>query len=167
VTGSEPKTAHNWFHLYVVILPDGSYIGVAHDPRARFKQHCVQNRTLRKWIKMWGRDNVSFRVLVSGGRDYIYALESEAIRVFKTREPLGYNVASGGFGGRNPLPSTRTKISVGRQGIVFSPTHLKNLSVSHMGHLATAETKAKMSATRKNRPWSAARRAVDKRGLIV
>ncbi len=120
------------FCLYAIRLPVNeyaiAYIGVTkrHPPRNRLRGHYAQNTPIGDAIRLCGRGDFVFQELVRGTREFIYDLEAKAIVSFNTRWPNGYNLASGGFGGRDPLPSTRAKMSVHRR------------TPEHLAHLATA-----------------------------
>ena len=73
-------------YLYGLMFPGTRkivYVGVTKYPRSRLGAH------------RWNWPRIQMRVLVAGSREYIYALEIEAIRVFGTREH-GMNLSRGG-----------------------------------------------------------------------
>ena len=134
------------FYLYMLTLPDGrAYIGAAKNPRVRFMEHCRGRFFVGEEIRKTGRENVTFCILACGLRDYIFGLEEKAIAVFNTRYPSGLNLASGGFGGRNPLPSTRLKVSLARTGQKKSVETKLRMSKAQRGRVTSEETKAKLA----------------------
>jgi hypothetical protein len=162
------------YFLYIIESPEGAYIGVSKNPKARFRAHTTARTLVGAAIRKY-KSAVSLRVLAAGSREYIYDLEFAAVKRFLTRFPTGYNIASGGRGGRDQLPIHRQKISEARKGQLLSPEHKIKLSIaarkaerismlvdrnrrpiseatrarlrqSHLGHRPTLETLAKMSA---------------------
>lgn len=125
----------NSYFLYRITLPNGmAYIGVSQNPRQRFQSHSTHARTfLGAEIRRCGQNNVKFEVLVRGLRPYIYDLETAAIQKFQTRFPKGYNLSLGGFGGRDPLPSTRAKMSAKRKGVPKLPAHRTKIGAANLG----------------------------------
>jgi hypothetical protein len=164
--------------LYQITLPDGrAYIGVSKNLPRRIQHHSRTASQIGEAIRQVGLENVSFRTLVRGSRDYIYALESKAIQAFNTRWPHGLNISTGGFGCRDPLPETRTKIGLAnsgtkhphlaelnrkRRGEKLSPLRVAKTAAAHRGMKRSAETCARLSAKAKLRrpgPCSDERRA--------
>jgi hypothetical protein len=113
------------YALYAGAAPRPFYIGVgthgARNPRERHHLYEARGRS-------GGKNNLKLqfiREFIAGGVEYrdciiaaeltreeAYALEVKLIDVFG-REALGgclYNLSAGGYGGRNPLPSTREKM---------------------------------------------------------
>lgn len=146
---STPMRPMNWvYYLYLITLPDGQqYLGVTKDVRRRFCRHCCNLRTLLgREIQRQGAPTL--RVLAAGHRDFVYELEMRAIAAFNTRVPNGLNVSVGGYGCREPLPSTKAKIAA-----------------SHIGIRPTQATRNKMSAMRRGKKFSPAACAGISRGL--
>jgi predicted GIY-YIG superfamily endonuclease len=147
-------------YLYQITLPNGrGYIGVALNPRKRFKEHCRSSYNIGKAIREFDVSEVSFIVLACGTQDYIYDLEARAIKAFATQWPSGLNMAGGGFGGRNPHPSTRAKQSKALRGRKFTPEHCANMAAARVGTSRSLESRQRQAAAKKGQPWSAARRA--------
>ena len=159
--------------LYIITLPDGrAYIGVTKDIGRRFRVHCWGRRSaVNDAIKQVGRDKISLRTLAVGKRDFIFDLEQRAILTFGTRWPAGLNIADGGYGGRDPLPITRAKLSASRKGQIASEETRLRLSIAHKGktfpNRKSPQTRPKgffgTPANLKGRPWSEARRAAQER----
>ena len=121
------------YYLYQLTLPDGQqYLGVTKDVRRRFCRHCCNLRTLLgREIQRQGAPTL--RVLVAGHRDFIYELEAKAIAAFNTRVPNGLNVSAGGYGCRDPLPSTRAKIAASHIGLRHTPASIEKMSAAQRG----------------------------------
>ena len=172
-------------YLYAIELPGRgvAYIGVSSEPKARFRTHSNADTDIGRAIRQYGRENVVLRLLAIGDRDYIYDLEYEAVKVFGTRWPVGFNVSSGGHGGRDQLPRHRERIGVAHLGKTLSLEHRLKLSAakktpeaiarlvarnklgpseetrrrmvaSHLGKRFTEDTRARMSASRMGRQVS-------------
>jgi len=150
------------YYLYRITAPDGrAYIGVSECPRTRWSKHCRDHQSaIYDAARTFGRTTMRFETLACGSREYIYELEINAIRVFQTRLPDGFNKNAGGFGCRDPLPQTRAKMknnSSWAKGMRLSDSHRANISAARMGHPPTgpkkhsAEARAKMVAARKRR----------------
>lgn len=147
-------------YLYQITLPDGrGYIGVALNPRKRFKAHCRSSYNIGRAIREVDVSEVSFRILACGAQAYIYELEASAIKAFGTRWPSGLNMAGGGFGGRDPHPVTRARQSRALKGYPKSSAHCINISLGLTGLSRSLESRQNQSAARKGQPWSDARRA--------
>lgn len=87
------------FYLYKItnLILNKSYIGVTKNPSRRFLDH-KHGRGSKKLLED-GIDNLEFKVLVAGNERYIFDLESQAINIYNTIYPTGYNVGVGGEGG--------------------------------------------------------------------
>ena len=134
------------FYLYRIILPDGrAYIGAAKNPKVRFVEHCRGNFFVGEAIRQVGKEHAVFQILACGERNYIFELEEKAIAAFHTRWPNGLNLAAGGFGGRDPLPSTRLKVSLARLGQKKSEETKARMSRAQLGKTQSAETRAKLA----------------------
>ena len=92
-------------YLYIIHnnINEKKYVGVSIRPEERFKQH--KNRegcpALHSAIKKYGEDNFSMELLCVGDAETIDQLEIEAIQLFNSVSPNGYNIAVGGQGGRD------------------------------------------------------------------
>jgi hypothetical protein len=144
-------------YLYKITVGEKSYIGVSKNVRDRLSHHCLLPTLLGAAIRLHGRDAMSFLVLACGQRGYIYELEGQAIDAFNTRWPNGYNLAAGGWGGRDPLPSTIVKLAAAAsktfKGRKQSPEHIANRVAARFknGKKFTPEQRARMSAAQKGK----------------
>ena len=92
-------------YLYIIHnnINEKKYVGVSIRPEERFKQH--KNRegcpALHSAIKKYGEDNFSMELLCVGDAETIDQVEIEAIQLFNSVSPNGYNIAVGGQGGRD------------------------------------------------------------------
>jgi hypothetical protein len=163
-------------YLYSITVGEKSYIGVSKNVRDRWGHHPITASKIGDAIRHYGRDAASFRVLACGSHEYIYELEEQAIEAFNTRWPNGYNLAAGGSGGRDPLPSTRVKLAAAaskthkgrkqslehianrvaarrRNGKKLTPEQRARMSAARLGEKHTPEHTAKIVATRKARGY--------------
>ena len=169
--------------LYQLAFPNGkSYIGMTvSDPRKRMWEHNYNAKNgsplaVAKAIRKFGRAAVEFKVLViAQGRDYLAQLERNAIRVFGTRKPNGYNLTDGGDGapvgntynlGKKRTMETRRIMSERRKGVYGkSEAHRERMRLAWtgnklaLGNKLSQEHKDKISAANKGRKWTAEQRA--------
>ena len=163
--------------VYQLAFPNGkSYIGMTvSDPRKRIWEHNYNAKIgsllpVAQAIRKFGREAVQFKVLViAKGRDYLAQLERNAIRVFGTRKPNGYNLTDGGDGapigntynlGKKWTAEARLRASINRKGKPTSPEGRANIARALIGNKYlvgnkhSEETKAKMSASHMGRVFS-------------
>lgn len=139
--------------LYQLIFPNGkSYIGITkRDVALRWCAHKslaanLTNRTsvIGRATQKYGPENVQVRTLViSDSFNYLLEIEKQAIKVYGTLVPNGYNVSEGGRGssGCKHTDEAKKKISAASKGHTFN-----------VGRVRSAEFKAKVSAGLKGRP---------------
>lgn len=90
-----------WLYKITNSISGKLYIGVSIDPERRWNQHKTLNSrasALKDAIAKYGSDNFTFKLLVCGEDDYIDELEVEAIQLYNTQVPNGYNITLGGDG---------------------------------------------------------------------
>lgn len=90
-----------WLYKITNGISGKLYIGVSIDPERRWNQHRTLNSrasALKDAIAKYGSDNFTFKLLVCGEDDYIDELEVEAIQLYNTQVPNGYNITLGGDG---------------------------------------------------------------------
>lgn len=113
------------------------YVGMTEKtPETRFRAHLAstgKNRPVYSWIKSHGPDNIGYSVLEVCTAAEVFEREQFWISELGTRYPLGKNMTDGGDGIR---------------GFVFTAEHRQKMSDAHIGHRASDETRAKMSAAR-------------------
>lgn len=155
--------------LYKLDFPNGkSYIGMTTcKPVKRFKEHFYSAKRGAKTlvslaIQKHGAENVVCRVLVTAeGREYLSQIERDAIRVFGTRSPDGYNQTDGGDGAplgnlynlgkkRSSETKARMSLSAKEKPAMSEVTRLKIAAslkgnIRSQGQKQSAETKAKRS----------------------
>ena len=162
--------------LYVIRLPVNdyavAYVGVSKESRlrSRWTEH-ARNRKSPIGIAIQacgGRENVLFQVVARGEHEFIYELEARAIATFNTRVS-GYNLAPGGFGCRDHLPSTRAKISEINSGRKFTARHRARLAAAKRGKKRSPQTCAKISMQKsgKNNPLYGKKRSAATRAKIA
>lgn len=123
-------------HLYCIkLLGIIVYIGVTKDVTVRLKAHRFHKKPVGRILRKYG-ERAWMETLAIGQREYIYSLEVKAIKAFGTRHPNGFNLNAGGRGCRDPLPSTRAKLSAIHMGNQYNT-----------GRTASKETRARMSTT--------------------
>lgn len=168
--------------LYQLAFPNGkNYIGMTvSDPRKRILEHNYNAKNgsslaVAQAIRKFGREAVQFKVLViAKGRDYLAQLERNAIRVFGTRKPNGYNLTDGGDGapvgnlfnlGKKRSPEVRLKMSLAMKGKKKSAEGRANIARANAaraqsigdrrrGIRLSEDTKAKMSAAHTGKVFS-------------
>lgn len=135
-------------YLYKLTAPNGnSYIGITSKPvhRRWTSHHYAAKKNVRyplyAAIRKYGWENIKKAVLVVGSFDYVKMLEVEAIKVYNTLAPFGYNLTLGGDGikGFKVPQKTKAKMSAaqkGEKGFWY-------------GKKLSAETKEKMSVAKK------------------
>lgn len=140
--------------LYQIAFPNGKrYIGmtVAH-PDKRWKEHLYHSKNgvtkmmVHDAMLKHGIENARFSVLaIANDRKYLETIERNAIRVFGSRAPGGYNMTDGGDGaplgnlfnvGKKRTAETRARMSNARKGRKFtlSPEQLAKRTASMLGN---------------------------------
>ena len=118
-----------------------SYIGVSNDPDRRFCEHIKANTLIGNKLR---KHDFDFDILdVTNSYEEAYELEQKYIEELNTLWPRGYNLESGGQGGKKPSAETIAKLSKAALNI-SSETRAK-LSKSHIGKKKSPETRKKMS----------------------
>lgn len=139
------------YQVYVVVnkVNGKMYVGsTERELKIRWQKHLVKVNegslcTLHKAIRKYGRDNFDIRMIEEyPTREAMLAGEIDWIAYFDTyKSPYGYNDTPGGEGGNTNSGKKfseewKAKMSEARKGIVFTDEHKKNLSESHLGHVA-------------------------------
>ena len=70
-----------------------------------------------------------------------------------------------GLVGKTHSKETKFKMSESHKKLTRSPIHCKNIGRSKLGHNVSIETRSKISTTKKNTPWSDARRQAQENRL--
>lgn len=154
------------FVLYLATSPSGKrYVGITSRSVAdRWWEHLQEarakrsNRALHNAIRKYGA--ASFVLTELDRADSWQELcvkEREAIAKFGTAAPAGYNLTTGGdgFRGRHS-EATRRKMRIAHLGRVKSAEHRRNLSAALKGRRHSPEVIAKILATKRGKPLSAA-----------
>lgn len=142
------------------------YVGKTVNLKARWKSHkCNSSSYIGRAIKRYGKDAFEFSVLEEcSSEEEAYARELFWVSHFQSNKPgLGFNLESGGRGGKTASLETRTKLSVANKGRVM-PDHVKEILHSsenrekvrqaRIGSSQSEDTKAKISAAHKGRSKS-------------
>jgi hypothetical protein len=124
--------------IYVLTFSDGKkYIGLTiRTPEYRICQHRYRAGRGRSFLYRAWRElgEPTMEVLLSDVP--VSDLPGEEIRLIalhKTEWPGGYNTLPGGEMAPSANAVVAAKISKSRMGMVFSETHIRNLSISHKG----------------------------------
>ncbi len=177
-------------YVYLLFTPAATrpfYIGVGkdgargkrrpldHSHRARTEKSNPAKNQLLRWYAACGVD-IRFEFPHTGlTLDEAYKKEEELIARYGRRELGGclFNMNAGEGGGRDPVPSTRAKISEAnrgnkkRLGKKMSPEAIAKVAAAHRGKKLSAESIAKRSAAlrgRKRSPEAIAKTAAAMRG---
>lgn len=100
---SLPEETH---YLYKItnLVNGKTYVGVTKNLKHRMNCHIKYrgDRLVNKAVKKYGKDNFKFEVLCAGSEDYIYGIESSAIKLYNSdaTNGWGYNLCFGGKGGK-------------------------------------------------------------------
>jgi len=158
-------------HLYMIknIVNGKKYFGITtqNPPIKRWIGHkTVARRKVRKTplvhaMNKYGFDNFTFEVLVSDEkRDYIYNLEKEYIKKYKTQNrEFGYNLSDGGeinigFTIPKNVIEKRSRDMKGKGNHFYGRSHTeetkKKISNSKKGVKLSEETKSKMKGRKGN-----------------
>lgn len=138
--------------LYKITTPsDKSYLGVTTKGlNHRVNQHPYFDTAIGRAIRKYGVENIKAEILVIGDEEYIYSLEKQAIEVFNTMPPEGYNLREGGEGGRW-TEASKEKLSESLKGRQFSEEHKRNIGKTSKDRKHTVETRKKMSISQSKR----------------
>jgi hypothetical protein len=115
------------------------YIGVSKNSERRFNQHQrkTENAHLKHAIEKYGWDNLVKTDLLISDEVYCFGVEAK----LRPTEKIGWNICAGG--GVLPSPtqsrSARIRLLLGKPGLMLGKNH-------------TAETRAKMSASKSGLP---------------
>ena len=162
------------------------YVGKTTDLKSRWKHH----RCTHKWgwvslisraIRKYGVENFTFTVLASyQSEEEAYLGEVDWISRLQSNNPdMGYNLESGGMGGKIASEETRRKQSKLHKGVprppgviakLHSPEARKKVADAKRGQHLSEATKEKISAAhigRSKSPESVAKSAASHRGRVL
>lgn len=129
-------------YIYKLISPSNkSYIGVSKNPKKRFKGHSIHlSSYIGKAIRKYGKGNFKLEIL-DNAEEYseAYLLEQKYIKKFNTICPNGYNLDSGGQGGREVSEKTRKKMCKAQEGRTLSKEHRRKIGQAHKGKIISQE----------------------------
>ena len=167
--------------VYLLTSPSGKqYVGQTWDYGNCMSKYrngrCNRQPVLCRAIKKHGWNNFTAVKIVQGieTQEWLDKIETGYIKAFNTIAPNGYNLTTGGDGGKpcaetrkkiseskrgeknpnfgkSPSPETRAKQSDAMRGKLKSPEHRAKMSASHIGKTKSLETRVKMSASQKAR----------------
>jgi len=164
--------------VYLLTSPSGKqYVGQSWDLPNR-KVHyrhgnCSSQRALHNAIVKYGWESFSVSVIAQGiqTQSALDATESAFISMLGTLSPRGYNLMSGGRGGKHSAETkakmrgrkhsaeTRAKLSAAHRGKPKSPDAVAKTAAANRGRKHTVEARAKMSAANRGRKHTAETRA--------
>ena len=170
---------NNYFVYCLTCRVNGKrYIGITSNLKRRWRLHCNRRSAIGYAIRKHGKENFRISVLYSRlPLSTAQVLEGRLILELKTLSPDGYNIASGGKGGSNPVAGLtdaqklerNRKISAWHQGRKRSALQRRRMSESlrgeknpcfgkpgtRLGKKHTPESKVKLSEAAKGRRISA------------
>ena len=147
-------------YIIVNLETDKAYIGQTRNSlEKRFAQHCEPNKAsksiISQSISKYGRDAFYMETLWESpgcSQEELNAKEMELIVEHNTQAPAGYNITAGGQGMATPSEETRKKMSESaQQKFIDRPELLENLARVAHNRVCIDETKAKRSATMKEK----------------
>lgn len=97
----------------------------------------------------YGRDNFTLEVLIKCDADQLDYYERKFIAGYGTMAPHGYNLNTGGGGGRHHSEETRLKMGQLRLGKKHSEETKAKIGAAHLGRIVSEETRDRLSADRK------------------
>jgi predicted GIY-YIG superfamily endonuclease len=146
------------FYLYKIsnLVNDKVYVGqTSRDLKQRFAEHKKLHsdcKHLNRAMKKYGIDSFNIELItVCHTQSVADTLEIYFIDIMKSVQN-GYNIRGGGSRGKLSA-ETKRKISIARQGIIFSDETKKKLSLASTGktYCHTSEAKLKISLARKGK----------------
>lgn len=117
----------------------------------RWKGHLSERtgcRRLKHAIAKHGAENFTICVIdTAADKDALNALEVYYIALYDTRnQAFGYNLNPGGNSGPQH-PETVAKRAAALKGKSLTPEHCERLSIAHMGHKRSEESRKKQSSS--------------------
>ncbi len=144
--------------VYRLSFPNGKkYIGVTTDLTRRLKQHKYADTLVGRAIRKYGAPEL--QILAVCFEDYAYDLERKIVKRFDTMVPAGYNLVSGGLGGRKMSEATKLKISRAGKGKRRSSETRERMSKAQKGHPCSEETRRKLVESHHGKRLSAGTKA--------
>jgi group I intron endonuclease len=128
--------------IYCISSPNGKkYIGqTTRSCVKRFNEHCKLSKSciiLESAIKKYGKNNMTFEVLLEVNNSLLDYYEKSFINLFSTLEPYGYNIRSGGNNGIHSIISRERM----RQSKIGDKNHNYGKSRSDATKLAISNSK--------------------------
>lgn len=117
----------------------------------RWREHISARtgcRRLKHALAKYGVESFKIAVIDSAAdKDALNALEAHYITLFDTRNDAnGYNLNPGGHSGPQH-PETIAKRAAALKGKALTPEHCERLSIAHMGHKRSEESRKKQSSS--------------------
>lgn len=147
--------------VYLLTSPSGKrYVGQTWNLPERLRTYAKKRwhykSAIRVAVSKYGWDNFQVAVLACGiqTQDALDKTEMAFIALLETLAPAGYNLMSGGRGGKHST-ETRAKLRVANLGKSPSLETRAKISAANTGRKHTAEARANMSAAQKGKTKSA------------
>jgi group I intron endonuclease len=165
---SRPSSLPGYGTIYLITnaINGKQYIGqTVQRLSSRWKQHLRSSRSgsasINRAMRKHGTENFTLRELsrvsVVNGMDLINKLEADAIQLWNTLAPAGYNLEVGGKNAGPCHPETRRKLSDALMGHVVSKETRAKLAITSsgkqycLGRPVSPEVRAKISRNLKGR----------------
>jgi len=144
-------------YLLTCLVSGKQYVGQTWDYEKRMgkyrRGHCKDQRAIYNAIAKYGWNNFTAVKIVQGiqTKDLLGKIETAYIKAFNTISPHGYNLTTGGDGGK-PCAETKAKLRALNLGKMLSPEHRNKISASLQGNKnrkgkpMSPETRKKISA---------------------
>lgn len=145
-------------NVYIIEhIPSGRvYVGKANDVKKRWHRHIRNSKEgrgsyIHAAIRKYGVDEFRIKNVFSfGSESDAYKAEEMCVRFLRAdKKGIGFNITSGGLGGRSVSAATREKMSKSALGRKHSIETRKKISEALSVRITTAETREKrrISAT--------------------
>jgi group I intron endonuclease len=140
--------------IYIFTFPnEKQYVGQTGNLKVRYLRHRNGHKALvDRAIQKYGWDNIQ-KTDISCSEEYLDWQEREAIKLYGTQHPDGYNLESGGNLNKHHSEATKQKMSKTRKGksILLSDEARKRRSEIRKGKHHSDEARKKMSESHKDK----------------
>lgn len=151
------------FEIYCIenLLNGKKYIGKTRTGmEKRLQRHIYEarygcNYALHRAIRKYGEKNFTVRELRMGElttEAQWNQAERDAIFLFSSMVPDGYNLTAGGEGMGIPSEQTRARMSESGKKKKLSPEHIEKLRQVHLGRKRSPETCSRIGAAQRGKP---------------
>ena len=143
-----------------------SYIGYSNNPERRFKEHSKAKSLIGNAVRKYGKEGFILDILDVGSfLKEAHKLEQFYIEELGTLVPGGYNLDSGGRGGKICSEETIEKMRKSATGRIFKPETIEKFRKAKLGTTRSQETiqKLKNSNTGKKRSLESISKGIETR----